>query len=76
MESVLGDVTAPGSTEEAMAGCDAVLHCAAIYSFDARAAARMREVNVRGTEIVLGAGNAPRTIRPALVPRARHQGCG
>jgi nucleoside-diphosphate-sugar epimerase len=55
VESVLGDVTAPRSVEEAMAGCDAVLHAAAIYSFDARAAARMHEVNVRGTEIVLGA---------------------
>lgn len=54
VESVLGDVTVPGSVEEAMAGCDAVLHVAAVYSFDARAAARMHEVNVRGTEIVLG----------------------
>jgi dihydroflavonol-4-reductase len=51
---VLGDVTIPGSVEEAMVGCDAVLHAAAIYSFDARAAARIRDVNVRGTEIVLG----------------------
>lgn len=53
-ESVLGDVTVPGSVEEAMAGCDAVLHAAAIYSFDSRAAAHMREVNVRGAETVLG----------------------
>jgi len=62
-ESVLGDVTVPGSVEEAMAGCDAVLHAAAIYSFDARAAARIREVNVRGTEIVLGAA-----VRAGLDP--------
>jgi dihydroflavonol-4-reductase len=63
LESVLGDVTVPGSVAEAMAGCDAVLHAAAVYSFDARAAARMREVNVRGTEIVLGAA-----IRAGLDP--------
>ena len=54
VESVLGDVTVPGSVEQAMAGCDAVLHAAAVYSLDARAAAGMREVNVRGAEIVLG----------------------
>ena len=63
VESVLGDVTAPESVAEAMAGCDALLHAAAIYSFDARAAARMREVNVRGTEIVLGAA-----VRAGLDP--------
>jgi dihydroflavonol-4-reductase len=55
VESVLGDVTDPGSVEEAMAGCDAVLHAAAVFSFDARAAARIHEVNVRGADIVLGA---------------------
>lgn len=63
VESVVGDVTAPGSVEEAMAGCDAVLHAAAIYSMDARAASRMREVNVRGAEIVLGAA-----VRAGLDP--------
>lgn len=54
-ESVVGDVTAPRSVEEAMAGCDAVLHAAAVYSLDPRAASRMRETNVRGAETVLGA---------------------
>lgn len=63
VESVVGDVTAPGSVAEAMAGCDALLHAAAIYSFDPRAAARIREVNVRGTEIVLGAA-----VRAGLDP--------
>jgi dihydroflavonol-4-reductase len=63
VESVVGDVTAPRSLEEAMAGCDAVLHAAAIYSFDARAASRMRETNVRGAEIVLGAA-----VRAGLDP--------
>jgi nucleoside-diphosphate-sugar epimerase len=63
VESVLGDVTSPGSVEEAMVGCDAVLHAAAVFSFDARAAARMRQVNVPGTEIVLGAA-----VRAGLDP--------
>jgi dihydroflavonol-4-reductase len=55
VESVVGDVTAPPSVQEAMAGCDAVLHAAAVYSVDPRAARRVRETNVRATEIVLGA---------------------
>lgn len=63
VESVQGDVTAPRSVEEAMAGCDAVLHAAAIYSLDVRAAPRMREVNVGGTEIVLAAA-----VRAGLDP--------
>lgn len=63
VEPVLGDVTAPGSVAKAMAGCDALLHAAAVYSFDARAAARIRDVNVRGTEIVLGAA-----VRAGLDP--------
>jgi dihydroflavonol-4-reductase len=55
VESVLGDVTAPGSVEEAMADCDAVLHAAAVYTVDPREASRIRETNLRATEIVLGA---------------------
>jgi nucleoside-diphosphate-sugar epimerase len=34
VESVVGDVTVPQSVEEVMAGCDAVLHAAAVYSLD------------------------------------------
>jgi len=55
VEAVLGDVTAPESVEEAMAGCDAVLHAAAVYSVDPRSAPRVRETNARAAEIVLGA---------------------
>jgi dihydroflavonol-4-reductase len=54
VESVVGDVTVPGSVEEAMAGCDAVLHAAAVYSVDPRAASRVGETNVRAAEVVLG----------------------
>ena len=70
VESVLGDVTAPRSVEEAMAGCDAVLHAAAVYSLDARAASRVREVNVRGAEIVLGAA-----VRAGLDPIVHVSSC-
>lgn len=54
VESVTGDVTVPQSVEEAMAGCDAVLHAAAVFVLDPRAASRTRETNVRATETVLG----------------------
>ncbi len=62
-ESVLGDVTAPRSVEEAMAGCDAVLHAAAVFSLDPRAATRVRETNLRATETVLEAA-----VRAGLDP--------
>ncbi len=38
-----------------MSGCDAVLHAAAGYSLGPRAAPRVREINARAAEIVLGA---------------------
>jgi len=63
VESVVGDVTAPQSVEEAMAGCDAVLHAAAVYSVDPRSASRISQTNVRATEIVLGAA-----VRTGLDP--------
>lgn len=70
VESVVGDVTAPRSVEEAMAGCDAVLHAAAIYSLDARAASRIHQTNVRGAEIVLGAA-----VRAGLDPIVHVSSC-
>ena len=63
VETVVGDVTALGSVEEALAGCDAVLHAAAVYSTDPRAASRIRETNVRAAENVLGAA-----VRKGLDP--------
>jgi dihydroflavonol-4-reductase len=55
VEPVAGDVTSPGDVGAALAGCDALFHLAAVYSFARRAAARMEAVNVRGTRIVLDA---------------------
>jgi dihydroflavonol-4-reductase len=55
VETVIGDVTDPDAVDRALDGCDAVLHAASVFSMDARKADEMRSVNVRGTDIVLGA---------------------
>jgi len=55
VETALGDVADPAAVERALAGCDAVLHAASVFSLDARKAGEMNAVNVRGTEVVLGA---------------------
>jgi len=57
VETALGDVTEPTAVERALAGCDAVLHAASVFSLDARKAGEMNAVNVRGTEVVLGAAH-------------------
>jgi nucleoside-diphosphate-sugar epimerase len=50
----VGDVTDADSVRGALEGCDAVVHAAAVYSFDARARETIDRVNVRATELVLG----------------------
>ncbi|PZF96460.1 SDR family NAD(P)-dependent oxidoreductase [Micromonospora deserti] len=55
VQTVVGDVTDEESVTRAVEGCAAVLHAASVYSFDSRRHRRMREVNVGGTELVLGA---------------------
>jgi len=54
VETAIGDVTEPAAVERALAGCDAVVHAASVFSLDARQAGEMSAVNVRGTEVVLG----------------------
>lgn len=54
VDSIVGDVTDAEAVERAMEGCDAVLHAAAVYSLDGRAAKRIRQTNVRSTDLVLG----------------------
>lgn len=54
IETIIGDVTEPAAVERALAGCDAVVHAASVFSLDARKAGEMKAVNVRGTEVVLG----------------------
>jgi dihydroflavonol-4-reductase len=56
VEHVVGDATDAESVRRAMDGCDAVVHAAAIFSYDARDARAMQQVNARATEVVLGAG--------------------
>lgn len=57
VESAIGDVTDPVAVERALEGVDGVLHAASVFSMDPRKAEEMRSVNVRGTEIVLGAAH-------------------
>ena len=57
VETAVGDVTEPAAVERALAGCEAVLHAASVFSLDARKAGEMSAVNVRGTEVVLGSAH-------------------
>jgi nucleoside-diphosphate-sugar epimerase len=56
-ELVPGDLGDAGAIREAMRGCDAVIHGAAIYEvgIPAKRRAAMYQANVEGTETVLGA---------------------
>ncbi|GAA0379210.1 NAD-dependent epimerase [Acrocarpospora corrugata] len=55
VDAVAGDMTDEAAVARAVRGADAVLHAAAVYSFDSRRHAEMRRVNTRGAEVVLGA---------------------
>ena len=48
-----GDVRNPESVESALKGCHAVIHVAAVYSFDSSQEKLMHDVNVGGTRNVL-----------------------
>jgi dihydroflavonol-4-reductase len=54
VDAAVGDVTNPATVEAAMRGCQAVVHAAAVYSWDPRRAAVMAHTNPTGTDIVLG----------------------
>ncbi|MGX7828600.1 NAD-dependent epimerase/dehydratase family protein [Actinokineospora sp. 24-640] len=58
VDIVDGDVLNPSAVEAAVRGADAVLHAAAVYSFDSRKRSAMRQVNEQGTETVLAAARA------------------
>jgi len=51
----VGDITDAGSIDAALAGSDAVVHAASVYSLDPRDAPTIAATNVRGTETVLDA---------------------
>lgn len=71
-EVVPGRVERDDGWSRALAGCDALVHAAGQYAFgvDADEARRMREANVTGTDVVLGAAHAagvPRTVYVSTV---------
>jgi dihydroflavonol-4-reductase len=55
VEVVAGDVTDVVAIRRLVAGADAVLHAAGVYTFDSRRRDELWRVNVRGTEVVLAA---------------------
>ncbi|SEF33315.1 Nucleoside-diphosphate-sugar epimerase [Amycolatopsis pretoriensis] len=55
VEVVGGDVTDVAAVRGLVAGADAVLHAAGLYTFDSRRRDELWRVNVRGTEVVLAA---------------------
>jgi dihydroflavonol-4-reductase len=64
-EAVPGDVTDVASVERAFAGCEAVVHCAAVVAMAAHRGREMLDTNTRGVENVVG-GAARRGI-PRIV---------
>lgn len=55
LDYVVGDMTVAAAVRDAMDGCDAVLHSAAVVALERRRAAEVLAANPRGTELVLGA---------------------
>jgi len=66
IDVVVGDVTDPERVERALEGTTAVVHAAAQVSLAERDAARVREVNVTGTRLVVG-GAARRELETVYV---------
>lgn len=52
-DMVTGDVLDPAAVEEALDGCDAVVHAAAVFALDAARAGEMERTNARAAELVL-----------------------
>jgi dihydroflavonol-4-reductase len=57
LDTIVGDVTDPAAVEEAVRGCEAVVHAGSAFSLESRDARRIRQLNVRGTDLVLGAAH-------------------
>ena len=55
VEQIAGDILARESVDRAVQGCQAVFHCAAIYSFWSKTSKLIHQTNVDGTAIVLRA---------------------
>ena len=64
-EFVVGDMTDSFAVEEALTGCDGVVHAAALVDLRRAAARRVEETNARGVELVVG--GAVRRGLPSIV---------
>ena len=53
-EIVVGDMTDPYPVDEALAGCDGVVHAAALVDLRRAAARLVEDANVRGVELIIG----------------------
>ena len=62
---VVGDMTDEGAVEKALAGCDGVVHSAALVDLRRASARRVEETNARGVELVVG--GAARRGMPRIV---------
>jgi dihydroflavonol-4-reductase len=62
---VVGDMTDAGAVEKALAGCDGVVHAAALVEMRRAGARRMEETNARGVDLVVG--GAARRGLPSIV---------
>jgi nucleoside-diphosphate-sugar epimerase len=51
---VVGDMTDPDAVQRALAGCDGVVHTAALVELRRSAARRAEDSNVRGVELIIG----------------------
>ena len=50
----VGDVTDPAAVQAAMDGCDAVVHCASVFTLSSRDGGAVQRNNVDGAEVVIG----------------------
>lgn len=57
-DHAIGDIADSAATARALAGCDAVIHCAAMVSTDPRLADEMLHTNLEGARNVLGGAAA------------------
>jgi dihydroflavonol-4-reductase len=57
LDTMVGDVTDAAAVEQAVRDREAVVHAGSVFSLDSRDARRIRQVNVRGTDLVLGAAH-------------------
>ncbi len=62
---VIGDMADPAAVDEALAGCDGVIHTAALVDLRRAAARLVEDTNARGVELVIG--GAVRRGLPSIV---------